>query len=114
MCLLLSLGIMFVRFSHVVPRSWSSFIFVALYILPSVSMHSLFIHPAVGAHSIIFQFGAVTSGASVNILYMSLGINLVLGSEFQGYRIHVSSNLVDTSREFSKVTALTYTPTRSV
>ena len=105
---------MFVRFSHVVPRSWSSFIFVALYILPSVSMHSLFIHPAVGAHSIIFQFGAVTSGASVNILYMSLGINLVLGSEFQGYRIHVSSNLVDTSREFSKVTALTYTPTRSV
>lgn len=105
---------MFVRFSHVVPWSWSSFILVALYLLPSVSIHSLFIHSAVGGHSVIFQFGAVTSGASMNILYMSLGVNLVLGLEFQGYRIHVSSNLVDTSRAFSKVTALTYTPTRSV
>ena len=41
-------------------------------------------YSAVDEHSVIVQFAAVTSGASVKFLSMSLGVNLVLELEFVG------------------------------
>lgn len=53
-----------------------------------MSVHNLLIHSAVGGYSFIFQFGAVTCGALMDILYMSLGTKLVLGLGFLPYRIY--------------------------
>lgn len=46
--------------------------------------YTFFIYSAIDEHSVIVQFGAVTSGASVKFLSMSLGVNLVLELEFVG------------------------------
>lgn len=46
--------------------------------------YTLFMYSAVDGHSVIVQFGAVTSGASVKFLSMSLGVNLVKELEFVG------------------------------
>lgn len=72
------------------------------------------VNSAAGGQSVIFQFGPITNGAPVSILYLSLGTNLVLGLELLGYRRYVYVYLVDPARQFSKVIVPTYTPTRSV
>lgn len=74
-----------VKFIHVISRGCNSFSSVALEVLPS------------GGHLVALQFGAITNGASKNILYMSFGTNLVLGLEFLGYQMYVFSSLVGTS-----------------